>query len=469
MSIGECNITNRTLYQLDNLDVLRGINSNCIHLIATDPPFNKDRDFHATPDSLAKGGGFTDRWNWERDVHQEWVDAIEDSHPAVNAVINGARVSFGDDMGAYMCWMAVRLIEMHRVLRDDGSMYLHIDHTAHAYVKTLMDAIWGKDNFRNEIVWGYPPKGNGPKLGFHRKHDTILYYGKSDKGYFKRQYTELDDKQKAKFSMTDSAGRKYKDFKGVKTYLDESDGRPVPDWWVDIGVATQSRYETTGYPTQKPVQLYERIIKASSKESDMVLDPFAGCATTMVAAERLGRQWVGIDIWAGAHELVVKRLNDNRQLLIDTAPVVSPPLLVPPERTDYEDDSFELPDLRLRIQHIPERWEKLSKKEMMTILAEAQRNGDTGECICAGCGRSLELEFMHLDHAMPVKDGGANHILNRILICGPCNLKKGANYTISGLVRENKRSKWMKNQQLAELAQSKAREAGNKTRADMRR
>jgi site-specific DNA-methyltransferase (adenine-specific) len=136
------------------------MNSGSVNLIATDPPFNKGRDFHATPDSLARGARFQDRWNWADDVEQEWVDRIADDWPAVHAVIEAAKITYGEDMAAFLCFLGVRLMEMHRVLADDGSIYLHIDHTAHAYVKTLMDAIFGKANFRNEIVWCYAGGGN---------------------------------------------------------------------------------------------------------------------------------------------------------------------------------------------------------------------------------------------------------------------------------------------------------------------
>ena len=153
--MADLNFQNRTLYHGDNLDFLRGMNSETVHLIATDPPFNKSRDFHATPDSLARGASFQDRWSWRDDIHDEWLLTIQRDHPDVWSVINTAKRVYGDDMGAFLCFMGVRLLEMHRVLREDGSLYLHIDHTAHAYVKALLDAIFGHRNFRNEIVWGY--------------------------------------------------------------------------------------------------------------------------------------------------------------------------------------------------------------------------------------------------------------------------------------------------------------------------
>lgn len=153
------NWNNRTLFHGDNLRFMRGMNSETIDLIATDPPFNKGRDFHATPDSLASGASFQDRWSWENDVHEDWLDQISDDHPHLMEVIQNSRKTYGDDMGAYLCFMAVRLIAMRRLLKPTGSIYLHCDPTASHYLKMLMDAIFGRKNFRNEIVWSYRTGG----------------------------------------------------------------------------------------------------------------------------------------------------------------------------------------------------------------------------------------------------------------------------------------------------------------------
>ena len=148
-------IQNRTLFHGDNLAMLRSMDTETVDLIATDPPFNKGRDFHATPDSLASGASFQDRWSWDKDVHPEWEDQLIDDWPHVYHVIEGSRMSYGDDMGAFLCFMGVRLIEMWRILRNDGSIYLHCDTTASHYLKELMDAVFKPKNFRNEIVWCY--------------------------------------------------------------------------------------------------------------------------------------------------------------------------------------------------------------------------------------------------------------------------------------------------------------------------
>ena len=156
------NWRNRTLFHGDNLAFLRAMNSESVDLIATDPPFNKGRDFHATPDSLAAGAKFQDRWSWERDVHEEWTDQITDDYPRLMEAIESARYAHSDGMGAYMCFMAVRLLAMRRVLKPTGSIYLHCDPTASHYLKAVMDAIFGWRNFVNEVVWSY--NGGGPGL-----------------------------------------------------------------------------------------------------------------------------------------------------------------------------------------------------------------------------------------------------------------------------------------------------------------
>ena len=275
------NWKNRTLFHGDNLAFLRAMNSESVDLIATDPPFNKGRDFHATPDSLARGASFQDRWSWKRDVHQEWVDQITDDHPRLMEAIESARYAHSDGMGAYMCFMAVRLLAMHRVLKSTGSIYLHCDPTASHYLKAVMDAIFGWRNFKNEIVWCYKSGGASPKRHFSKKHDIIFWHTKS-KEYCFNQQTE----------KSYNRGLKPYRFAGVKEYQDDLGWHTIvgmKDYW-EIDMVGRTSRNRTGYPTQKPLPLYERIIQASSNKGDVVLDPFAGCATTLVAAERLGRQ-----------------------------------------------------------------------------------------------------------------------------------------------------------------------------------
>ena len=338
--------------------------------------------------------------------------------------------------------MGVRLIEMRRILKDTGSLYLHCDPTASHYLKALMDAVFGDKNFRNDLIWAYTGPSN-TRRWFPRKHDNIMFYVKSDKeAVFNRDdvrvpYVKLE------------TGKTSGIFKQAATLDDK--GKVVESWWPDITPVGRIAAERVGYPTQKPLALYERIIKASSNPGDMVLDPFCGCATTPVAAERLRRQWVGMDLWDGAYEIVKCRMEDNRQLLADPNPqIILRDENDLPIRTDGGEDAPTF-ELQLQTQRPVERWQKLSHAEMRDILYDAQ-NG-----VCAGCGRELEKEFMELDHKLPRADGGANDITNRIMLCSPCNRKKSHTLTLSGLVRENKKSGWMKSENRARQASSAAR------------
>ena len=433
--MGTSNFTNRTLYHGDNLPFLRGMNSETVQLIATDPPFNKGRDFHATPDSLAAGAKFEDRWRWEVDVHQEWVDAIQDDWPAVWQVIEAARVAAGEDMAAFLCWLGVRLLEMHRILREDGSLYLHIDHTAAAYAKTLLDAIFGRKNFRNEIVWCYTGPGNVTRW-FPRKHDTLLFYAKSPAAVFNRDAVRIPYKQ-LNTQHREAGGGGIGGNLTPETVGELREKGKIPeDYWLEDrdGMSPVGRRaaERTGYPTQKPLALYERIIKASSNEGEFVLDPFCGCATTPVAAENLQRQWVGMDIWDKAHETVLKRLaslglGDRPIRVADVGYSTAPPV-----RSD--DGAVASPPLKLKVQVAEPPGPKMSRREMQDFLI-AQKG-----IVCAGCDREFDDPlYLELDHNTPRSDGGLNHISNRLLLCGPCNRIKSNKLTLSGLRAENKR------------------------------
>ena len=439
------NWANRTLCHGDNLEFLRSMNSESVHLIATDPPFNKGRDFHATPDSLAKGASFQDRWSWDRDVHESWIDKITDDFPDVMNVIQGSRNSYGDDMGAFLCFMGVRLLEMRRVLKNTGSIYLHCDPTASHYLKELMDAVFDVKNFRNEIIWCYSIGGRSNKT-FGKKHDTILMYSKSDKYTFNADDPKVRIPRKPDSHMkilTDKKGDQWQektDKKSGKKYRYPLD-KVANDYWIDIEQLNREDSERMGYPTQKPLTLYERIIAASSNTGDLVLDPFCGCATTCVAAEKLGRQWIGIDIWDKAHKTVIDRLKkegflagpkDRRQDLIATEGKITytKKLL---KRTDSGLEAVPFLETKMKTWDEP-KGEKMSRKDMVDKLLE--RHG----CACQGCDRIFhDPRYLELDHNTPRADGGINHISNRVLLCSPCNKMKKHYYTLSWLRKENKK------------------------------
>ena len=425
---------NRTLYIHDNLDILRGMNSESVDLIATDPPFNKGRDFHATPDSLAAGARFQDRWSWESDVHPDWVDSIKDDQPAlyelIDLVKNGQR---RDDLAAYLCWLGVRVIEMRRVLKRTGSLYLHCDPTASHYIKALIDGVFGHRNFRNEIVWAYSGGGIS-KRHFPRKHDVIFRYTKTNAFTFNIEYKPYKEN-------TQQVGKHITYSGGGDIPLDR--GTPVTGWWTDIRTVTGWNAERVGYPTQKPLALYERIIKASSNEGDLVLDPFCGGATTLIAAETLNRHWIGIDLWEHAATTLQQRIGFPVHARRE-----------PPVRTDDEADAgVSLPSINRR-QRRAEPWMRLSHADMRDILYAAQ------DGVCAGCGRKLHIRFMQLDHMQPRAEGGANTIDNRVMLCSPCNGAKGAVLTILGLARVNKRDEWLEDEGRRRIAYDRARLVG---------
>ena len=209
--MAERNFANRTLYHGDNLEFLRGMNSGTVNLIATDPPFNKSRDFHATPDTLAAGASFQDRWSWQDDIHDDWLDQLQQNEPEVWQVISTAKEVWGDDMGAFLCWLGVRLLEMHRILSEDGSLYLHLDHTAQAWVKCLLDAIFGRRNFRNEIIWK-STSAHSDSRRYGANTETLLFYTKGDEWTWNSLHEPYDDKYKARFRFKDPDGRLYSDY-----------------------------------------------------------------------------------------------------------------------------------------------------------------------------------------------------------------------------------------------------------------
>ena len=438
------NFKNRTLFHGDNLGFLHTMNSESVDLIATDPPFNKNKDFHATPDSLAAGAKFQDRWSWERDVHQEWIDQIKDDHPRLLEAIESARHAHSDGMGAFMCFMAGRLLEMWRILKSTGSIYLHCDPTASHYLKAIMDAIFGWKNFRNEVIWHYSSGGRSEKH-FPKKHDCILYYAKSKESAFNADAVKIPRNKCAlcggelkKWNnlkkQVDDDGRVFRTIKSAGKIYRYYDDEPVlpPNVWVEFSHLQQKDPERIGYPTQKPLALYDRIIKASSNKGDIVLDPFCGCATTLVAAERLQRKGVGIDIWQKAHDVVVQRIEKEVGLF---GKVHYRTKL--PRRTDAGETSAPHLKVKQRIKE-PEgpRW---SRAEMYEHLIEQKG------IRCQGCDRTFDdPRYLELDHNTPRSDGGLNHISNRILLCSPCNRLKSNRFTLSGLRRENKKRGYMR-------------------------
>ena len=321
------------LYFGDNLDILRDKTpDNSVDLIYLDPPFKSGKNYNIIFQPSAgkiKGATaqirtFEDTWTWGIEAEKNYDGLIKGNitkekpgQKLIELMKSMRSYLYEYSMMAYLSMMAPRLLEMRRVLKDTGSIYLHCDPTASHYLKLLMDAVFGVENFRNEIVWERSTASGGKAGGnkFVPGHDIIYCYVKNeDKFIFKRQYIEYTKEYiEERFKYVDKDGRRYRlQLGNRKQYLDESKGKPVSDIWTDIFPINPMAKEKLGYPTQKPEALLERIIKASSNEGDLVLDPFCGCGTTVAVAERLGRRWIGIDITYLAIDVISKRLKRSR-------------------------------------------------------------------------------------------------------------------------------------------------------------
>jgi len=309
-----------SLYYGDNLPVLRGMPDDFVDLIYLDPPFNSNTDYNAIfkdesgqrTDAQIKA--FEDTWHWGPSAEEHLAFMSNTGlhkgrvAPEVTAMIAAFIQAFGkNQMTAYLVEMAVRLVELRRVLKDSGSLYLHCDQTASHYLKIVLDAVFGNNRFVNEIVWHHQLGAMSVRDHFPSKHDTIFFYSKSNTRFFEKLRGEVTPQMKAKYCHEDENG-KYMLSYGKKYYL--KGGKPFDDVW-EIAALSPTASERLGYPTQKPLALMERIVSASSKPGDLVLDPFCGCGTTVAAAQKLGRKWIGIDVTYLSIAVMKKRLQDH--------------------------------------------------------------------------------------------------------------------------------------------------------------
>jgi DNA modification methylase len=289
----------------------RYIPTETIDLIYLDPPFNSNRDYNLYRENESRPAtnrkAFTDTWKWD-DTSEYAITQIRELSPELHSMVEGLVQGLeSTPVAAYLVMMTPRLLEIHRVLKNTGSLYLHCDPTSSHYLKIILDRIFGAAYFRNEIAWSYKGGGRSNKH-FARKHDTILFYTKSNTWTFNYRDILVDRTKRTYF--TDENGDRYWLKYGKRYYL-KHEGKVPEDWWADIDPLHGPYKERLGYPTQKPLALLERIIRASSNEGEIVLDPFCGCGTTLVAAEQLGRNWIGIDISKDAIEITEKRLRET--------------------------------------------------------------------------------------------------------------------------------------------------------------
>ena len=411
----------------------------------------------------------------------EWVDEIEYRLPALFHLINGARLSHGESMAGYLTFMSIRLLELHRVLKPTGSIYLHCDDTAGHYLQSVMDAVFGANHFRAQISWQRTSAHNDART-FGRVRDIILFYSRQprinsneiriplDDDYVEQFYRHDDQtgayrlgdltaaelrygetgqawrghdpnqigrhwavpmtgnyaawieanlipgyrgivSPLARLDALDEAGLIYypsdDGMPSLKRYLASNPGQAPTNQWTDIRPIPPRAVERTGWRTQKPVALLERVIKASSNPGDLVLDPFCGCATACIAAEKLGRQWIGIDILPQAAEVLTQRAKRELQIPLngdddrpweDWTPMV---LREPPRRND------------------------------LTLLSPADPQSDRALLYasqnhrCAGCEYELPLHVLTIDHITPRSRGGLDSVGNLQLMCHTCNAIKG--------------------------------------------
>jgi len=359
------------------------MNSESVDLIYLDPPFNSKRFYSAPIGSKAAGASFKDMWTW-KDVDEAYLERMVNDYPYLVQFMEAVEILHSKPMMAYLTYMTQRILEMHRILKSTGSFYLHCDPTASHYLKVVIDRIFGKNNFRNEIVWWYGG-GGASKKHWGKKHDVILYYTKGKQWAFN----------------VDEVRDEYKWYKGQRradgSARDLGKGKLPDDVFQMHGVMPWAK-ERTGYPTQKPLALLKRIIKASSNEGDTVLDPFCGCATAMVAAQQLGRKWIGIDVEEKSAELVMERLSDDAGLFSDFIHMRDVPVRTDIEITDIVD-----------VKNKKKVKEKLGKQY--------------GK-VCNACGMS-HYENLEIDHVVPKSKGGQDTYSNYQLLCGNCNRTKG--------------------------------------------
>ncbi len=358
------------LYYGDNLKVLREhVPDACVDLVYLDPPFNSNQDYNVLfkesggQRSEAQITAFDDTWHWDHTAALMYEEIVTQGPERVAATMEAFRRLLGEsDMLAYLSMMAPRLVHLWRVLKPTGSIYLHCDPTASAHLRLLMDAVFGAERFRSEIVWKRSHAHNSARR-YGPNHDTILFYAKGEHPTWSPVFQEYDAAYVAKhYRHVDNQGRHYKHenptgpgtrhgpsgnaWRGIDPtakgrhwmhppdelerldqaglihwpkqggwpylirYLDESMGIPAQDVWTDIAPINMQAAERLGYPTQKPEALLERILRASSNEGDTVLDPFCGCGTAVAVAQRLKRRWIGIDITHLAVNLIRTRLRD---------------------------------------------------------------------------------------------------------------------------------------------------------------
>lgn len=479
LAVARFNAVNRGVYIADNLDFLRAINTASVDLVNIDPPFAKNDTFTAdslkppltsaeakiekdllnrwgifspeqadgagvawSDDSKAKGG-YIDQWAWDKDVHEDWLQDVAQYYPAAEKVIDAAKEVQGEGFAAYLSFMAVRLLEIRRILKPTGSLFLHCDYSADGYLRMALDAIFGKDNFRNEIVWNKGFRGTPLQGDFQHEHETIWSYANGSNPIWNTMLGEYKDKGLKRYNKVDEDGNRYALIRRKRSDGTVYYGKTYPQGKLmgnvfDIPIMASTSGERTGYPTQKPVALAERIISAVTNPGDVVLDVFAGCAYTCVAAERLGRRWTACDINPRAWTVFKRQFNKPSlalltcseetvgQQVLESEPLVTIhgyqelPVLETP--LDYGVKPLRTEN---KARNYKERFTLMNRREMLEALLEFS----SGRAWCCGfesrnANGTLAYGDYELDHIIPRSHGGEDDIVNRAPLCQTHNLLK---------------------------------------------
>ena len=456
-----------TFFIADNLPFLRSLDTSSVDLVCIDPPFGKRQTFVGNldpplsneekrierelmeswgvydpatayelgiehPDQTGTTAKFEDIWSFPVRVRKELMASLAATCPGAHALIKATRLTHSDSIAAYLAFMVERMLEIRRILKPTGSVYVHCDHEANAYLRQMMDAVFGKDNFRNEIAWSYRTGGIS-KNYWPRKHDTLLFYVRSD-AYKHRPLQERIFYDKPFFnSNVDDEGRSYAD-----VY--------IRDVWDDIKPLINVASERSSYPTQKPQALAKRIILASSNPGDIVLDCFAGCAYVPVAAQLAGRRWIACDMSPRAWTIVRRQFHKHPDLGIVTEGEIAtdgpdgnnieqklengnrvikvrgPNQL--PERTTPDEPAS------IVVQPLPEVRYRQTPRENSDQIWNAFIDEYGPQCWYCGTAKVAHRRELHLDHIEPnLRDGTNDDCWNRAIACAICNGNKGATLT----------------------------------------
>ena len=409
----------RRLYIGDNLPVLCGLEDESVDLIYLDPPFNSKRIYEGNLDEGIGKMTFTDIWRMS-DISAEDSWRLQMFCPAAFNLIQTFSDTHGEAWQAYLTFMAIRLDEMRRILKPTGSIYLHCDPKMSHPLKMVMDIVFGQANFRNEIVWriGWVSGYKTQKNGFIRNHDSIFYYVKSENFIFNKEYIPYP------------RGYVRRDGKPPT-----GKGVPIEDTWncnnsdvLDSVMIKSFSKEKTGWATQKPLALLERIIKASSNKGDVVLDPFCGCGTTCVAAEKWGRQWIGVDQHPKVEEVMKNREYRKKRSLLNLW------------------NSVQIIDAT-KLANLPKQKNVREIDKNDVRVKRAYYENQNGKCktgdLCKSGNGDCAMELMAFDRINPAARGGDYTPENVQLLCSECNVAKGRK-TWTQFIRELRRQKAQK-------------------------